>query len=371
MFQADPTGFVYLVAFAMCLALAVVLYRVSTTGSVARMLALLLVVEGVTLISTGSIDLFLTPAVKASSWYLGWVRAEQIVHTLGDCAMLALYPPFLAAALHTKLTRPFGGKRMRIGIGVASVVLFFAVLWSPLEVGATLLYLMLSLLFGFTLVASVHAWLVSPPGIARDRARTFALAFGLRDVCWGFVYGSAIWRIAIGVYLTDDDPAIIYIIYMLGTLLYIPIIAYGILRTQLFDIDLRIRWTLKQSTLAAAIVAIMFVLSEGAERLLSAEPGNFWSLMVAALVVFALTPLQRFAERVASAAMPNTQNTPEYAANRKLQVYEAALSEALQEGGISQKERALLFHLRDTLGISESGAEANEGELQTRLASSG
>lgn len=36
-----------------------------------------------------------------------------------------------------------------------------------------------------------------------------------------------------------------------------PLIAYGILRGQLFDIDLRIRWTIKQSTLAGAIVAII------------------------------------------------------------------------------------------------------------------
>ena len=67
------------------------------------------------------------------------------------------------------------------------------------------------------------------------------------------------------------------IVYALGTLLAIPLIAYGILRTKLFDIDLRIRWTIKQSTVAA---------------------------------------------------MPNTENTPEYAMFRKMQVYEAALTDA-------------------------------------------
>jgi hypothetical protein len=34
--------------------------------------------------------------------------------------------------------------------------------------------------------------------------------------------------------------------------------------------------------------------------------------------------------------MPNTQNTPEYAAHRKMQVYEAAVSEALPDGNISE-----------------------------------
>jgi uncharacterized membrane protein YebE (DUF533 family) len=64
--------------------------------------------------------------------------------------------------------------------------------------------------------------------------------------------------------------------------------------------------------------------------------------------------------------MPRTQNTPEYAAFRKLQVYEAAVAEARQGGGISQKERALLARLRDSLGISTVDAETLERELQER-----
>ena len=144
------------------------------------------------------------------------------------------------------------------------------------------------------------------------------------------------------------------------------LIAYGILRTHLFDIDLRIRWTIRQSTLAAVVVSIIYVLSEGASRFLSSELGNFAGLLATAVVLFFLAPLQRFAERVANTAMPTTQNTPEYAAFRKLQVYEAAVTEALQGDGISQKERALLNRLRDTLGISNVDAEALERDLQAR-----
>jgi hypothetical protein len=85
-------------------------------------------------------------------------------------------------------------------------------------------------------------------------------------------------------------------------------------------------------------------------------------------VVFLLTPVQRFAERVASAAMPNTKNTLEYVATRKKQVYEAALTEALPDGNISKRERELLNRLRDSLGISESDADAIERKLQEGLA---
>jgi hypothetical protein len=110
-------------------------------------------------------------------------------------------------------------------------------------------------------------------------------------------------------------------------------------------------------------VASVYLISEGADRFLSSELGNIAGLLASALVVFFLAPLQRFAERVASVAMPNTENTPEYAAYRKLQVYEAAVAEARQEGGISDKERSLLNRLRDTLEISPTDAESLERDL--------
>ena len=356
-------GIFGLVSVAMCWALAGVLYRVGPTGSVARKLALLFVAEGVTLVTSGYIGLLMTPAATASSWFPAYYQAESMVHLFGDCALLALYPPFLAAALHTKLTRPFAAKRMRIGLGVASVALLFAVNLSPWEIGLTLLYATLTLLFGYALVASIHAWRVAAPGIARTRARIFVLAFGFRDVCWGFIYIHGISLIVRGL-LGEPEPEFFHIIYASGTFFAVPLIAYGILRTQLFDIDLRIHWTIKQSTVAAVFVAIFYLVSEGADRLLSSEFGNIAGLIASALVVFFLAPLQRFAESVASVAMPNTRNTPEYAAHRKMQVYEAALAEAQQEGGISDKERSLLNRLRDSLDISSTDAETLERELQ-------
>ena len=199
MFQIDPIGILALVSVAQCWALALLLYRVSAPGSVARKLSLLLVVEGVTLVSTGYIDLFLTAEARAHRWYPQFYRAEEIIHTLGDCAMLALYPPFLAVALQTKLVRPFAQKGVRIAIALASVALFFVVILGSVKVGGTLLYLSLSLLFTFALVASIHTWRVAT-GTTRSRAGIFALAFGIRDVCWGFVYAAAIWLIWSGTY---------------------------------------------------------------------------------------------------------------------------------------------------------------------------
>jgi hypothetical protein len=365
MFNLHPYGILAVFAVTMCWALAVVLYRVGTGGSVARKLSVLLVIEGLTLISTGYIDLMLGAEIQAKTWYPAWATFEGWVHTFGDCAMLALYPPFLAAALKTRMTRPFENKRVQTGITIVSILLFFAVIFTPLTVGATLLYILLSTLFIFALLASIQAWR-SESGAARSRARSFALAFGFRDVCWGFVYAGATLAIWNGEYSVVDADATgpEYLIYALGTLIAIPLIAYGILRTQLFDIDLRIRWTIKQSTIAGVFVAVIYIISEGASQILSDELGSVAGLLAAGAVMFFLAPLQNFAERVANAAMPNTKNTPEYAAFRKMQVYESAISEAQRDGGISAKERTLLNLLRDSLDISSADAETMELELQ-------
>ena len=373
MLNVQLIGILGLVAIAACWGLAVVLYRVGSGSSVARKLFILLVVEGLVLVTAGFPEF--SSGLGWSFWNsfyeshpMGWFFSGA-VHHLSDVVMLSLYPPFLALALDTKLTRPFADKRVRIGLVIGAFVLVLPVVVSPSPISVTLLYSTVTLLFIYALVASIHAWRTAKSGLARKRAGIFALAFGLRDLGWSLSYGIAAWLMWTQQEVADmtDLRLLGKLVYALGTLLAVPLIAYGILRAHLFDIDLRVRWTIKQSTLAASIVAIMFLLSEGAERLLSADLGNVGSLLVAALVVFALTPLQRFAERVATAAMPNTKNTPEYTSFRKMQVYEEALTEAQFDGGISEKERALLVRLRDTLGISESDAEGIENDLHSRL----
>lgn len=369
MFQVTPWAVFGLASVTLCWALAFVLMRVGMPGSVARKLALLLAVEGFALLTTGIWFDFLAPEFAERVAGSVFDTFSFHAHTFFDCMMLALYPPFLAASLQTKLTRPFSTRGARRILAVFAAGLFVAVVSAPYRVGMTLLYAMMASVFLYALVASIHAWAVSKPGIARTRAGVFALAFGFRDICWFSVYAVATWAVWGGTILAEGSGAYLRyldLVYRLGTLLYVPVIAYGILRTHLFDLDLKLRWTIKQSTLAGIIVAILYLVSEGADRFLSAELGDWGGLLAAAVVVFFLAPLQRFAESVAGAAMPNTKNTPEYAIFRKLQVYESALSDALREGGISAKERVLLGHLRDSLGISEADAETIETELKSR-----
>jgi hypothetical protein len=365
MLQADPKGILVVVAVLFCWALAVLLLRVSNKGSVARKLSLLLVFEGLTLgTSNAGVQILAAPAELFAN-NPGLHTFQHLAHTLGDVGMLMFYPTFLASALQTPLARPFAISKFRNAWWVICAAVYVFVAYEMNPVSLTVLYVMMASLFVYAFLAAVHSWYLAK-GMARTRAKIFVLAFGIRDICWNIIYVTAIWGVwfdPIFLERLDNQPGF-YILYTLGTLIAVPLIAYGILRTQLFDIDLKIQWTIKQSTLAGIFVAVMYLISEGASEFLSAELGNVTGLLAAAVLMFFLAPLQRFAERVSSAAMPNTKNTPEYVSFRKFQVYESAVSEALLEGGISTKERKLLNHLRESLGLSESDADAIEDSLK-------
>ena len=69
---------------------------------------------------------------------------------------------------------------------LGAIVVGGLVISGSLELGGTLLYVGLTMLFVFAFIASIQAWRTAP-GIGRARAGVFAIAFGVRDICWGFV----------------------------------------------------------------------------------------------------------------------------------------------------------------------------------------
>ena len=120
------------------------------------------------------------------------------------------------------------------------------------------------------------------------------------------------------------------------------------------------RW----SGLAAAFIAVFFVVSEGAATILSDRLGTLAGLFATGLLVFALAPLQRSAERLANAALPAVHDTPEYRAYRQLQIYGEALTEARSSGPITPVGRLALEKLRESLGLKKELATELEAELE-------
>jgi hypothetical protein len=140
--------------------------------------------------------------------------------------------------------------------------------------------------------------------------------------------------------------------------------AYGILRTQLFDIDLRLAAGVRRGTLAAIVVFAFFAAAEIAERVLSEEFGYVIGGLVAAALILAHKPIERVASGLSSAVLPDVNPSPAYVAFRKLEVYQEALEAAYEDGLLSKEDRVILKRLEAKLGVDSSDATRLEEDAR-------
>lgn len=144
-------------------------------------------------------------------------------------------------------------------------------------------------------------------------------------------------------------------------------VSYAILRHQLFDIKIKIRWTVKQSTIAAVFVAVFFVVSEGAQQLFSTRVGPVLGVVSSGLLVFAFSPLQRFAERVSKAAVPDAKPIAETSTEERMAFYRESVEAAWADGRLEPSEVDLLRRLRRSLGLSADDAESIESLVMAKV----
>lgn len=152
----------------------------------------------------------------------------------------------------------------------------------------------------------------------------------------------------------------------LGTLwhLALPLLAaYGLLRHQLFGIDLTVRWTIKQGTVAATFVAAFFVAGELAETFFGDLFGPYVGVLAAGLLVFFLAPLQKLAERVSDAAVPEAKGSEQMTVEERVELFRDQLRFAWADGQLDRKERRRIESLRDRLDLPEDDAYRIEANL--------
>jgi len=131
------------------------------------------------------------------------------------------------------------------------------------------------------------------------------------------------------------------------------LVGYGLAKRQLFDIDLKLRWTLSRGTLVAAFVGAFLVASRLAEIVIEPRFGAAVGIAAVALLLFAILPLVSMGERVASAILPGVEREDRLN-ERKVEVYRAALESALADDGvISPEQDRILASLRARLGITD------------------
>lgn len=341
---------------------ALYVYLVAPRTLAARLLIALLIVDGIAVISSYG-NSYVIDA------YIGWgeTRWWQI-HQASDFLVITYYLAFIGVTVRTPLTRPFRGSLARwvlLILGSFLAIGMFFLDKPGLEKMMPVLYPTMVITLTWGLVSAIHAWMIAKDEASRSRARAFTMAFGVRDAIWIVTF---IITTLFTLEILPEDHVLgelMPVAYVLAVIIYVPLVAYGMLRTQLFDIDLRIKRTLKRSTVAAAFVAAYFLVSEVAANYLSTQLGTVLGLACTAALIFFLEPIQRAAQRFSDAAMPNTRATPEYESYRKLQVYESALQTALENGEISSRERQMLNSLIKTMGIDAQAAAALERDALT------
>ena len=153
----------------------------------------------------------------------------------------------------------------------------------------------------------------------------------------------------VGAIMLDEGR---YVAHLVGC----AVLVYGILRVQLFDVDLRLKATIGRGTLVAFFVGALIVVAQLAQNFLSDAYGWAAGGLAAGLLLVALHPLQRAAERVADAAMPSVRDTTEWRDERKVALYRTAVRLALSDRSISRDKEMHLADLATQLGLDPRSA---------------
>ncbi len=245
----------------------------------ARFLVAMLVIDGLAVVSSYDngyyVNDFLVQVLGVAPLPL------NRIHQASDWALIAVYLPFLGMMLDSPLVAPLKRPIIRDAVLFGGLAIALSMLFLPEQTRVVFrvpFYVVICIVLAWGFAAAVHSWYIATSEAKRERARAFTLAFGVRDVMWTFTFSLTIAHnygfFGEGVRGEPGDFGfVIPFFYALAVILYVPLVAYGVMRIQLFDVDLRIKRTLKRSTVAAAFVATFFVVSEFAGTL---PPRSGW-----------------------------------------------------------------------------------------------
>lgn len=317
------------------------------------------------------------------------VAVSRLIVQFGFAAALPgiwLHIAFIGAALRplTFLATPIGSMPFRallISLAVASVFLPFVYpnwITQPVQAPESHWNWAIAPVYGhiltivacfalYSAVCGFHAWFTAPQGsVRRQQALAYVFAFGAIDV-------GALLAILAQVAPSRIGVAYWPLIWLSRVLFFAApiLIGYALLKWQLFDIDLRLKFALGRGTIAATFLLVFFVGSQLAEAFaVRFIGGQGWVVgaVAAGLLLFALSPLQRLGRTVAEHAMPSVQDTAEYRVFRKHEVYRATVGEMFSDKRLTVKERRAMDRLRETLKIAPQVADRIESEIRQRMA---
>lgn len=338
-----------------------------------RQLAGVLLLEGVYGVGNFGLLFFVTSPEAA--------RIFAQVGAVGMAVLPLQYLVFLGASLRSPLVRPFSTRTGRFSLQVAALGAALAIVlapgafitdlfrpgWAPWNftyhgLGSRMVQFhgLVSLL---GLVVSIDAYRRAPPNsTTRNRAGWFIAAFGLRDAFIAAIQFFLPWLRPVpfwGDLIYNPIHGLVYAAYVL-------LLAYAILRHQLLDIDLRVRFVLKQSSIGMVLAGVFLVASEAIESVVPVQ-GVVMGVLLAVVIAAALKPAQMLAERLVTAAMPNVVPDASYMDQRRRLVLRSALENAWADGRLSDEERRLVVLLAADLGVERQEAAALESAVLADL----
>lgn len=204
------------------------------------------------------------------------------------------------------------------------------------------------------LVLSVHR--LVGRGDRRSPRRLASAMIGLLGIFF------LLWSLSYYVSTRTEATRLASYVYGLRWVFFALVVAFGILRHQLFDLELRLRQTI--ALLAALLVAVPVGVAAG--YLASAAGASIAEgrlLGLAACLGFGVAAYVG-AERTARLFLPRDAD-PAQSQRRKLEVYEATLEYALRKPSWSPSERRFVETFRDVLGISPEDHERVLERLRT------
>jgi hypothetical protein len=151
----------------------------------------------------------------------------------------------------------------------------------------------------------------------------------------------------------------------LARLVFPTIVGYAIVRQMaarqsLFELDYHLRVALRRGSLGGLLVGAYFAVSQIATELFQNIAafkafGPFWGqvlgLVSAGIVLLALHPLGKWADRLAQATIPNSESPSKMDMKERTILYQEQVELAWADGSLTRKERLLLDQLRERLSV--------------------
>ena len=217
----------------------------------------------------------------------------------------------------------------------------------------------------FAAIALFKSFRSMEEGVEKQQARAFCFAFGVKT---GFIVLGVLFSVLLLTSIEKIDEnlraffhiiAFTFAMFVIGLLIESVMLAYGILREQIFGIDKLFRKGLKNTILTIIVVTVITSVVEIFQEYLSDGYGIIGGIGVALLMALGKSPLMLLINKMTTLLMPEIQGSESEA----MAFYRSQYELMFEDGEISTRDRKILLALAERLELTESEISDIESNL--------